>query len=184
MAATSLVVRMTPGQEQKALATAAAIQSRAKARDPRVLVSGVMTLDTLVHREMAPWRFSAWVFALFAGLAFALAMLGLFSVVSLDVAYRRQEFAIRMAIGATNRDIFGGVFKSAGRRAGLGIVLGLAAAAMATRSLQTLLFGVRLADGLTYASVIALVLFVVAVASYLPARRAANSAPLSLLHRQ
>lgn len=183
MAATSLVVRMTPGQESKVLATAAAIQSRAKARDPRVLVSGVMTLDTLVHREMAPWRFSAWVFGLFAGLAFALAMLGLFGLVSLDVANRRQEFAIRMAIGASNRDIVSGVFKSAGLRAGLGIALGLAVAAVATRSLQTLLFGVRLADGLTYASVVVLVLFVVAVASYLPARRATSSAPLSLLRR-
>ena len=98
---TSLVVRLKPGQEHNALAVAAAIQTQARQSDPRALVSGIMMLDDIVNKEIAPWRFSAWVFALFAGLAFALAMLGLFSLVSLDVANRRREFAIRMAVGAT-----------------------------------------------------------------------------------
>ena len=84
-----------------------------------------MMLDDVVNKEIAPWRFSAWVFALFAGLAFALAMLGLFSLVSLDVANRRREFAIRMAVGATGRHIVSGVFRSAARRAGIGIAGGL-----------------------------------------------------------
>ena len=104
---------------------AAAIQTQAKARDPRVLVSGITTLGEIVNTAMAPWRFSAWVFALFAVLAFTLSMLGLFSLVSLDVANRRQEFAIRMAIGATNRHIISGVLRSAGVRAAMGIALGL-----------------------------------------------------------
>lgn len=182
--ATSLVVRMKRGEERNRLAVAAAIQTRAKALDPRVLVSGIMTLDEIVNNALAPWRFSAWVFALFAALAFTLSMLGLFSLVSLDVAHRRQEFAIRMAIGATNRHIITSVFRSAGVRASMGIAIGLAGAVVATRSLESLLFGVTLADGMTYGTVIALVLVVVALASYVPARRAAATAPSDLLRRE
>jgi putative ABC transport system permease protein len=181
---TSLVVRLAPEHERNALAVAAAIQTQARQRDPRVLISGIMMMESVVNKEIAPWRFSAWVFALFAGLAFALAMLGLFSLVSLDVANRRREFAIRIAVGATGRDIVSGVFRSAGLRAGLGIAGGLAVAVVATRSLQGLLFSVPLVDALTYGSVIALVSMVVAAASYLPARQAASADPLALLRRE
>jgi putative ABC transport system permease protein len=180
---TSLVVRLKPGHEGQALAVAAAIQTEARQRDPRALVSGIGMLDDVVNRELAPWRFSAWVFALFAGLSFAMAMLGLFSLVSLDVANRRHEFAIRVAVGATGGDIVRGVLRSAGARAALGIVGGVLVAAFVTRSLQGLLFGVTLGDGITYGSVIALVLGVVVVASYVPARRAGATNPLPLLHR-
>ena len=180
---TSLVVRLKPGHEGQALAVAAAIQTQARQRDPRALVSGISMLDEVVNKELAPWRFSAWVFALFAGLAFALAMLGLFSLVSLDVANRRHEFAIRVAVGASGGDIVRGVLRSAATRAALGIVGGVLVAGLVTRSLQGLLFGVALGDGITYGSVIALVLGVVLVASYVPARRAGATNPLSLLHR-
>ena len=86
-----------------------------------------------------------------------------------------------MAIGATGHHIVSGVFRSAARRAGLGIVGGLIVAALATRSLESLLFGVQLIDLLTYGSVVGLVAIAVAVASYLPARRAASANPLALL---
>ena len=132
---------------------------------------------------MAPWRFSAWAFALFAAQAFALAALGLFSLVSLDVANRRREFAIRMALGASPGTIVGSVWRSAGTRAAIGLTAGLAAAMLATRSLQSLVFGVGLGDFPIYSTVIALVAAVVACASYLPARRAAQSTPLALLRR-
>ena len=163
---TSLVVRLKAGEERNALGVAAAIQTQARQDDPRALVSGIMMLEDVVNKEIAPWRFSAWVFALFAALAFGLAMLGLFSLVALDVSNRRREFAIRMAVGATGGDIVGGVFRSAAARAGLGIVGGLLVAAVATRSLETLLFGVQLVDVLTYGTVVALVAVAVAVASY------------------
>jgi putative ABC transport system permease protein len=182
-AITSLVVRLKPGNEGQVIAVAAAIQTQARQKDPRVLVSGIGLMGDVVDKEIAPWRFSAWVFALFAALAFALSMLGLFSVVSLDVANRRQEFAIRMAVGATGGHIVGRVFRSAAARAGIGMLAGLLIAAGATRSLQSLLFGVRLADAVTYGSVIAIVTAVVALASYVPARRAVAANPLALLRR-
>jgi putative ABC transport system permease protein len=180
---TSLVVRLTPGEERHALATASAIQTMARQDDPRALVSGITMLDAVVNKELAPWRFSAWVFALFAAIAFSLSMLGLFSLVSLDVANRRREFAIRMAIGATSRDILNGVWRSAGSRAAVGVAIGIGVAMVATKPLQSLVFGVGLLDPATYGGVLALIAAVVACASYLPARRAAHTNPLSLLHR-
>ena len=178
---TSLVVRLKQGQEPNALAVAAAVQAQARQQDPRALVSGIMMLDDVVNKEIAPWRFSAWVFALFAGLAFALAMLGLFSLVALDVANRGREFAIRIAVGASGTHIVRGVFRSAAMRAGIGIGGGLLVAAAATRSLERLLFGVPLIDMVTYGSVVGVVAIAVAIASYLPARRAASANPLALL---
>lgn len=143
---TSLVVRLKAGQERNALGVAAAIQAQARQDDPRALVSGIVMIEDVVNKEIAPWRFSAWVFALFASLAFGLAMLGLFSLVALDVSNRRREFAIRMAVGATGGDIVGGVFRSAAARASMGIGGGLLVATVATRSLEVLLFGVHLID--------------------------------------
>jgi predicted permease len=180
----SLVVRLKPGQEGQAVSVAAAIQTQARQLDPRAIVSGISLLEDIVNKEIAPWRFSAWVFALFAALAIVLAMLGLFSLVALDVSNRRREFAIRMAVGATGGHIVGGVFRSAAIRAGLGITGGVLVAAFATRGLQSLLFGVRLIDAVTYSTVVSLVAIAVAIASYLPARRAAASNPLALLRRE
>jgi ABC-type antimicrobial peptide transport system permease subunit len=180
---TSIVVRMQRGQERQVLAMASTIAARARELDPQVLISNIAPLDQVVDREMAPWRFSAWVFTLFAALAFTLSVVGLFSLVSLDVANRRQELAIRMAIGASPQSLVRSVFASAGTRAAIGITIGLAGAVAATRSLQGLLFGITLGDRLTYAAVTMLVLAVVAVASYVPARRAAGIDPISLLRR-
>lgn len=183
---TSIVVRLKADEQHNALGVASAIQTQARQRDPQALISGITTMDDVVNKELAPWRFSAWVFAMFAALAFALSMLGLFSVVSLDVANRRREFAIRMALGASGRHIVGGVFRSAGWRAAIGVTAGLAAAAIAARSLEGLLFEVRVLDALTYGTVVVLVALVVMLASYLPARRAASAAenPLTLLRRE
>jgi ABC-type antimicrobial peptide transport system permease subunit len=146
-------------------------------------VSGITMLDAVVNKAIAPWRFSAWVCGLFAAEAFVLAVLGLFNLVSLDVANRRREFAVRMALGATPDNIVGGVWRSAGVRALIGVTIGMATAAVATRSLQSLVFGVGVVDVSTYLAVIVLVTAVVAFASYLPARTAAQTSPLVLLRR-
>ena len=181
---TSLVVRLRPGHESKALAVAAAIQTLARQSDPRALVSGISMLEEVVNKEIAPWRFSAWVLALFAGLAFALAMLGLFSLVSLDVANRRREFAIRMAVGATGADIVAGVVRSTGMRALAGVASGAVVALAASRGLGSLLYDIAVIDARTYISVIVVVSAVTFIAAYLPARRAASANPLTLLRRE
>jgi ABC-type antimicrobial peptide transport system permease subunit len=177
----STVVVRTTGNP---VAIAADVQAMARTRSRDAVIDAVTTLDAVVARAMAPWRLGAWMLSLFAVVALVLATVGLASLVSLDVAQRRQEFAIRLALGAQGRDIVGGVLSRAGWRVLAGGAGGLALAIASAGALRGFLFGVDALDPSTYATVLALVAAVVAVASYLPARRAAVADPLTLLRRE
>ena len=166
------------------LTVAAAVQAEARRLDARVVIDRLTTMDAIVSRAVAPWRFSLWMFTLFATLAFALAIVGLFSLVSLDVAQRRQEFAIRLAVGAQSSDVRRSVLVSAFWRAVPGVLFGVVTAALGTRAIRHILFGVEPMDLTTYVTVIALVVAVVTLASWLPALSAARVDPLTLLRRE
>jgi predicted permease len=177
IAASDLILR-TQGSP---LSLVAAVHREARALDPRVLISRVATLDAIVAEARAPWRFVAWILAVFAGLAFGLSTVGLASLVALDVVNRHRELAIRSALGAGRGAIVGGVLQVAHRRVAAGAVAGLALSALGTRALRGLLVGVEAIDWPIFASVVLLVAAVTLVASYLPARRAASVDLLALL---
>jgi hypothetical protein len=179
MPATDLVLRTSVAP----LSLLSAVE-RERARSTRVIISRIATLDAIVARTRAPWRFSAWMFSLFAALAFVLSTVGLAGLVALDVANRRHEFAIRSALGAAGRAIVNGVVRVALARAAAGVALGLALSVAATRGLRALLFGVTTSDWPTYGAVVAVVGMVTLVATWLPARRAATATPLALLRRE
>jgi putative ABC transport system permease protein len=166
------------------LAMATAVQTRARELDPQVIISGATSLDAVVSRALAPWRLGAWMLALFAMLAITIALVGLVSLVSLDITQRRREFAIRFALGAQGRDVVGGVLRRVGGRLLIGTGLGLAVAVAGTRGLQGLLFGVAPLDPATYAAVIALVAAAVGLVSWLPARQAGRLDPLVVLRKE
>jgi putative ABC transport system permease protein len=180
MAVTDLILR-TAGAPISMLA---AVEREARALDPRVIISRVEPLDAVVARARAPWRFSAWILSLFAGLALMLSTVGLAGLVALDVASRRHEFAIRSALGAGARTIVGGVLAIALTRAAAGIAIGVGLMLGASRALGALLFGVTASDGPTYLFVLAAVGAVTLVATYLPARQAASADPIALLRNQ
>jgi putative ABC transport system permease protein len=159
------------------------VQAEARRLDPGALVENITTVEAIVSRLMAPWRFGAWLFSFFAALAFVLATAGLFSVVSLDVSQRRHEFAVRMAVGAQARDVVRSVLVVAGWRVLAGVTIGVLGAVTATRALRSVLVGIEALDLATYLSVVITVCTVVATASYIPARRAASVDPLVLLKR-
>ena len=175
--ATDLVVRTSADPARMV----GLVQAEARRMDPQVVIDRIATMDAIVGKETAPWRFTMWVLALFGALAFVLAGLGLFGLVSLDVTERRREFAIRLALGAQRRDVIRTALSVAGWRVAVGLGLGLAAAAAGARGIRAMLFGVTPLDVASYAAGIALVLVVVALASYIPARRAAAVEPLLLL---
>jgi ABC-type antimicrobial peptide transport system permease subunit len=160
-----------------------AVQAEARRLDAQVVVDRISTMDAIVDRETAAWRFSAWVLSLFGAIAFLLAGMGLFGLVSMDVAERRPEFAIRVALGAQRTHVLRLVLVVAGWRVVGGLALGVLAAAIGARVLQSMLFGVTPSDAASYAIGIVVVLTTVAVAAYVPARRAAAIDPLVLLRR-
>lgn len=165
------------------IVVAAAVQAQAR-QHVRGMVDGVTTLDAVVGRAMAPWRFSMWMFSLFAAMAFLLATVGLIGVVSLDVVHRSREFAVRLAVGADRWDIQTRVLRSAGQRLFAGTSIGLLVAAMGSRWLGSLLFDVDRLDTVTYGAVVAMVLLVVTAAAYVPARRAAGIEPATLFRAE
>jgi putative ABC transport system permease protein len=175
--ATDLVVRAT-GDPQRLVS---AVQAEARRMDAQVVIDRVSTMDAIVAKETAPWRFSVWVLSLFGAIAFLLAGLGLFGLVSMDVAARPRELAIRLALGARRADVLRAVLVVAGWRVIGGLALGLIAAAIGARALRALLFGVTPFDAASYATAVCLVAAVVAVAAYIPARRASAIDPCALL---
>ncbi len=175
------VVVRTPGEP---LDIAAAVHALARTLDRGAVVASVTTMEAVVERAMAPWRFAVWTFAMFALVAFLLATGGLASLVALTVALRSREFAVRAALGARGRQIAGRVLYDAGRNGLLGILLGVGMAAAGTRWLESLLFEVRPLDPATYGFVAALVLVTTVAASLVPAHRARRVDVVRLLREE
>jgi predicted permease len=159
----------------------AAIQSEVRALDATAVIDNVETMESVVGRAVAPWRLSMWMFMLFASVAFGLAVVGLISVVGLDVVHRRQEFAIRLALGASRRAILGAAIGRTVWRVGAGIALGALAALITMRALQRQLVDVAPSDPITFVAVVALVSIVAAIAAYVPGRRASRTEVNTLL---
>jgi putative ABC transport system permease protein len=176
----SAVVRTTGEPEAVALSMRAMLARL----DPMQAAEELKTLDQYVARTVATPRFTAFLVGGFAAFALLLAGFGLFSVMAYSVAQRRREFGIRMALGAQPGDVRGMVVRQAVRTGAVGIVLGLAAAPIATRVLSSLLFGVSPNDPATFAGVAATLVAVLLAAAYLPARRATRVDPMLALRTE
>jgi hypothetical protein len=176
----SYVTVRTPDGPVAALTTVRADVHRL---DPSIIVDDVRMLDAVVGRAQAPWQFSVWMLTLLAAFGFALAAIGLFGVVTLDVVSRQRDLAIRSALGASPRALLRSVLVPAMTRTLAGLTIGGFGAAMGTRAIHGLLFGVAASDTITWIGVFVIVGVVVGAAAYLPARRAAESNPLLLLRK-
>jgi putative ABC transport system permease protein len=139
------------------------------------------TLSSHLAAMMLPARLGAIAFTLFAGLALALAVLGVYGVVSYAVARRTREMGIRLAVGASPTGIVRLLMREGMTLVVVGAAIGLALGMAATRLLEALLFGVRTGDPLTFVGAPLLLLAVGAVASLLPARRASRIDPARVL---
>jgi putative ABC transport system permease protein len=128
-----------------------------------------------------PARLGAIAFTLFAGLALALAVLGVYGVVSYAVARRTREVGIRIAVGAQPGAVVRLLMREGITLVVIGAAIGLVLGLVVSRLLQTLLFGVEPADPLTFIGAPLLLLTVGAIASLLPARRASRVDPARVL---
>lgn len=149
--------------------------------DRNVPVDQITTMRELISNSVGQPRFRTAVILTFSVLALFVGSLGLYGVINYLVSQRMQEFGIRMALGATHSDVMRLIFGHAAKMVGIGIAVGITGAALLSRMLATLLYGVKPFDGVTLVSVTTLLAVVAMVAVYFPARRAGKSDPMESL---
>jgi putative ABC transport system permease protein len=160
------------------------VRAGVRALDPGLAVYAVRPLAAYVREALAATRFTLVLAAVFAGLALALAAIGLAGVLAYAVRRRRHEIGVRVALGARPGDVVRLVVGRGLLLVGLGIVLGLAAALAVSRSLSGLLYGVTATDPATYAALAGLLAAVAVAASWVPAQRAARIDPVTALRAE
>jgi putative ABC transport system permease protein len=144
----------------------------------------VSTMEDLVAASAAERRFVLILFEAFGLVALALAAIGIYGVLSGSVTERTREIGVRSALGASRTDILGLIIRQGLTLTGLGIVIGLTGAAVASEALASLLFGVWRLDPITYFGVVALLAAVSLTACSLPAWRAARVDPAITLRAE
>ena len=162
-------------------ALVAQVRDAVQSIDPEQAIAEVRTVDQWVSRSLEIRRTPTVLLALFGGVALVLSAIGIYGVLAFGVAQRVREFGIRQALGADRRVILSLVLMQGVRTAGVGLMLGLAAAFGLARFLQSLLFGVGRHDFGVFAGATVLLLCVAIAACYVPARRATRIDPMVAL---
>jgi putative ABC transport system permease protein len=152
--------------------------------DPALAVAEVTTMAQVMADASAPQRFSAVLLGAFAAGALLLAAIGLYGMLAFGVAQRTREIGVRLALGATRREILGLVVRQGMTLTLVGLGLGIAGALGATRLMGALLYQTEPFDLVTFASVPGILGIVALLACYLPARRAAMVEPVTALRAE
>jgi len=159
----------------------AAARNQVRTLDPDQPIYNVRTMDEIRGESVAPQRLNLMLLSIFAGIAFVLAIVGIYGVMSYAVTQRTHEIGIRMAIGAQPRDVFKMILGQGMLLTLIGMVAGLAGAFALTRLMATMLFTIKPTDPLTFAVVAVLLVAVALIACYIPGRRATKVDPVNSL---
>ena len=178
--ALNLVVR---AESDDPLAFVEAIRRRIAARNPDVPVRAT-TMEGTLEAASGTQRFRTYLLVVFAGIALVLAVAGIYGVMAYTVSQRLPELGVRIALGATPRNIFGLVVAQGAALAAAGLVLGVGLALLAGRLLEGLLFGVTSRDPWSLAGVVIIVTLASLAACYLPGRRAVRVDPMVALRAE
>ena len=156
---------------------AATVRATVAQHDPNMVLMELQPMDTLVEHAQAATRFQLLLIGVFAGIAAILAGVGLYGVLATLVRQRTAEIGVRMALGAGPTSIFQLIVGQGLRLSAAGILVGLAAAAALTRVMTSMLIGIKPSDPPTYIFMALVFFAIAALASWLPARRAAALDP-------
>src|SRR5215510_487622 len=176
----SLVVR----SESDTAALTREVKSRVWRVDASIPLTKILTMGEVMGASFDARRFNMLLLSAFAAVAMLLAAVGIYGVMSYAVTQRTREIAVRIALGAKPRDVIKMVVGGAMRLTLIGAAAGLALSVALTRLMSTLLFGVSATDPVTFAFVSLLLAAVALLASYVPARLAANVDPMAALRSE
>lgn len=149
--------------------------------DAGLSLGDVTTMEDIVRRVRGPWRFTMQVFAAFGLIAVELTAAGLFGLVAYEASRRAHEIGIRVALGATSKDVVWLMIRRAATPTAVGLGLGLMVSLAGTRALSSMLFETSATDPVTLSAMVILLAFVGLMASYFPARQAAAADPRAVL---
>ncbi|HYT65264.1 MAG TPA: ABC transporter permease [Vicinamibacterales bacterium] len=167
--------RLPPGSVMNA------VRAQVEAIDPDQPVFTIQTIDQMMAQQMWPYRVFGSLFAIFAVIALVMSAVGLYAVMAYSVTQRTPELGVRMALGASRRNVIWLIFKRGLWQMGLGLGLGLTAAFGVSRVLGSLLVDITATDPVTFASITVILATVAMAACLLPARRATRVDPLVAL---
>jgi putative ABC transport system permease protein len=166
------------------MAVAPTVRAIVASLDPNLPVADVRSFDEVVRRSVSPRRFNAILLAVFGGLALLLATTGIYGVLAYSMNRRTAEIGLRVALGASRRNVLALTVSQGMRPALVGIVVGALGAWWLSRYLVTLLFGIKPFDVFTYATVAGLLAVTALVACLAPGRRAMRIDPAVALRTE
>ena len=175
-----LVARTDGEMEEAQAALSRAVQSI----DAELPVYSVQTMQQRIAVRTAWFRTGAWLMSVFAVMALVLALVGIGGMMGYVVTLRTHEIGIRMAVGASERDILKMVLGESMLLVGAGVVLGIIAAFAGTRLISGFLYGVSVTDRGVFTGITALLIGLSLIASYFPARRAMKMNPMNALRQE
>jgi putative ABC transport system permease protein len=158
-----------------------ALRREIQSIDPGVTLAQIGTMEQALALSVSQPRFDTMLLALFAGIALVLAVVGIYGMVAYSVAQRTHEIGVRMALGAAQADVMRMVVRQGASLAAIGILFGLGGAFVLTRLLKSMLFGIGVTDVLTFAAAPLGMMFVVLLATFIPALRATRISPVVAL---
>jgi putative ABC transport system permease protein len=167
--------------QNNATVSAASIKREVHAIDSDQPVDRILTMADFASASIEEPRFTTLLLSSFALLAVALALVGIYGVMSYTVTQRTREIGVRMALGADRRDVMRMLVRQVAAHLITGVALGLAGAAVITRVLKGLLFQVNATDPAAFAGAVAVLTLAALAAAYIPARRATRVDPMVAL---
>ena len=161
-----------------------AIRNALRPLDATLPLTDALPLEERMAQSLRAPRFTAALVATFAAVAVVLGVIGLYGVIAHSVAQETRAIGVRLALGATPRDIARLVLRRGARLAGIGLLIGVAGAMVATRWIRSQLFEVTASDPATYAAAAVALLGLALLASWVPARRAARTDAMAVLRME